>query len=70
LYDGGSPALISEQRAVITINVIRNLNAPVFANASYSRTIRKDVSFGSSVATITATDADGQVTLTASLTYS
>ncbi|KAH3873286.1 hypothetical protein DPMN_036518 [Dreissena polymorpha] len=41
-----------------TINVLRNQFPPIFRNEPYSRTIQDTAVVGSSVLTITATDAD------------
>lgn len=70
LYDGGSPALISDNRALITVNVIRNLNAPVFVDAPYKKTIQKDIGFGTSVATVRADDPDAEVPTATPHSYS
>ena len=61
LYDGGSPSRPSESTASIRVNVVRNLNAPVFFNEPYAATVRKDLGFGNSVLTVQATDADPEV---------
>lgn len=54
--DGGSPP--RSATAIATINIQRNLNAPVFAQADYNRTIYENQQVGLDIVTITATDAD------------
>lgn len=57
-YDSRSP----ESSAVtvnITVNVYRNQNAPVFANAAYSMQIDDIYPIGNIILNVTATDQDG-----------
>ena len=61
LYDGGTPPKRSERTAVLTVDVIRNKNAPQFINSTYKAVIRKDLGFGNSVAKVFAVDADPEV---------
>ncbi|KAL8559117.1 hypothetical protein ACOMHN_046165 [Nucella lapillus] len=59
--DTGVPQLTSISPAAVTVNVVRNLNAPVFTQPSYSTPIDNSLSVGSNVFTVTALDADSQV---------
>ena len=61
LFDGGTPSRRSEQTAILTVNVVRNKNAPQFVDAPYEATIRKDLGFGNSVAKVIANDDDPEV---------
>ncbi|XP_035826838.1 protocadherin Fat 4-like [Aplysia californica] len=45
--------------ATVTINVIRNPNAPVFELPSYSETVRESLAAGSLILPLTARDLDG-----------
>ena len=45
-------------RVTVTINIIRNDNAPVFINEPYGGTISSAIGVGTSLLTVTATDAD------------
>ena len=60
--DGGQPALVRTQ--ILTVNVLRNEKAPVFANGQYSPSILETHPVGSTVAKVTATDGDAKVRLT------
>ncbi|KAJ8316548.1 hypothetical protein KUTeg_005899, partial [Tegillarca granosa] len=55
--DLGSPALTSVPVTVV-INIRRNRFPPVFQNEPYSRALGANVQIGTSVVTVTATDAD------------
>ncbi|GFR89571.1 protocadherin Fat 4 [Elysia marginata] len=57
--DGGNPAETAV--ALVTINVLRNLFAPVFVETSYEVTIFETRDLGSSFLTVRATDADNRV---------
>lgn len=54
--DGGSPPRSATATAVI--NILRNLNAPVFNPKSYTATIIETHQVGYDIVTVTATDAD------------
>ena len=56
--DGGSPQQVSIQNAQVTINVIRNLNPPVFQNLPYETTVPFFVNNGVEVYNVLATDID------------
>ena len=56
--DGGNPQQVSTQNAQVTINVIRNLNAPVFQNQPYETTVPFFVNNGVQVYDVLATDID------------
>ena len=58
--DNGSPQLESASIPV-TINVRRNQFPPVFQNEPYSRAITSSVGTGTSILSVTATDADNFV---------
>ncbi|WAQ96421.1 FAT4-like protein [Mya arenaria] len=57
--DYGTPRIQSNDFATVTITVIRNENCPVFQNTPYSTDISQSVATGTSVFSVTATDADG-----------
>ena len=61
VQDGGFPAKIGDQRAELTIKVIRNKFTPTFEESSYSASIRQDLGFGNSVIMVSAVDQDEQV---------
>lgn len=54
--DGGSPPRSATATAII--NILRNLNAPVFNPKSYTATIDETRQVGVDIVTVTATDAD------------
>ena len=56
--DFGTPQLQTVSAAVVTINVVRNDNGPVFQNVPYSRGISQNTVSVTSVFQVTATDAD------------
>ena len=56
--DFGTPQLQTVSAAVVTINVVRNDNGPVFQNIPYNRGISQNTVSGTSVFQVTATDAD------------
>lgn len=60
--DNGSPQLESASIPV-TINVRRNQFPPVFQNEPYSRAITSSVGTGTSILSVTATDADNFVSV-------
>ncbi|NXB51117.1 PCDGH protein, partial [Leucopsar rothschildi] len=55
--DGGDPARTGTARIRVTV-VDANDNAPVFSQAEYTVRVPEDVSVGSTLVTVTATDAD------------
>ncbi|XP_019645842.1 PREDICTED: protocadherin Fat 4-like [Branchiostoma belcheri] len=57
VYDGGSPSL--NATATVTVNVLDvNDNFPVFSSDPYVVSVYEDIAVGSTVAPVTATDAD------------
>ena len=58
-YDGGSPP--RSATAIATINILRNLNSPVFSPINYEETILETLQAGSFILQVTATDADRSV---------
>ena len=57
--DGGTPPRTST--TVVDITVIRNLNEPVFAQNNMRVSINDNLPAGSSIAQLSATDADDEV---------
>lgn len=55
--DNGCPARCSPIR-MLTVNVNRNRNRPVFVSASYTATISEEALYGSSVHAVSAQDLD------------
>ena len=64
--DGGNPQRLSVQNAQVTINVIRNLNPPVFQGQPYTTSVAFFVASGVEVYDVIATDADTVVSLVSS----
>ncbi|GFN78435.1 protocadherin fat 4, partial [Plakobranchus ocellatus] len=58
-FDSGFPVLTGETATVI-VNVIRNQNPPVFISEPYATQLSQNSFPGTSVITVTATDADTQ----------
>ncbi|KAJ8319081.1 hypothetical protein KUTeg_004172 [Tegillarca granosa] len=58
LQDGGNPPRVQQQTFVLTINIIRNVQPPVFFNTSYDVTINENLGIGSQVVTVSAQDLD------------
>ena len=56
--DGGSPTRSTTETVTITVSNA-NDNSPVFTGTPYTATLAEDVTTGTSVATVAATDADG-----------
>ena len=56
--DGGNPQRLSVQNAQVTINVIRNLNPPVFQAQPYTTSVAFFVANSIEVFDLVATDAD------------
>ena len=61
--DGGNPQRQSVQNAQVTINVIRNLNPPVFQAQPYTTSVPFIVANGIEVFDLLATDADTVVSV-------
>lgn len=62
LRDNGLPTPRSSQsNAVVTVNILRNENPPIFFNTTFSAQIFETVPAGTSVAQVTASDADVNV---------
>ena len=59
--DTGVPSLTSALPASVTVNVVRNLNPPLFTQAAYSVPINNSLPVGTEVIDLTAVDADTQV---------
>lgn len=57
--DFGSPALSGN--AVLTVNVLRNTQAPVFLTLNPTASVPQTLSVGSSVLLVSAEDGDAQV---------
>lgn len=58
--DGGSPSRTAT--AILTINVLQNLNAPIFPVQDVcANTISEETPAGTLVDTVTATDSDSKV---------
>ena len=51
----------SPSNAVVTVNILRNQNPPIFFNTTFSAQIPETVPAGTSVAAVTASDADANV---------
>ena len=62
--DGGTPA--KSATATVEIEVQRNLNAPVFSRASLAVSLPEIAPAGSSVTTVSASDADAAVSIISS----
>ena len=60
--DNGTPQLTSNT-VTVTINIRRNQFPPVFQNEPYTRAITSSSLAGTSIVTVTATDADTFVSL-------
>ncbi len=61
--DLGSPPLISNQNARVTVNVARNLNSPKFEATPYTATIDRNAATGTLVKQVRARDTDENVRL-------
>jgi len=57
-YDLGTPQRETNQRASVSVSILRNNNPPVFIFTPYSTTISKDQGTTNSIYTVTANDAD------------
>lgn len=55
-FDTAVQSQIAE--ALVSINMIRNENPPIFVNEPYTTTVPESISLGSSIYKISATDAD------------
>ena len=60
-YDSLNADLVASTS--VQINVLRNLNSPIFDQSSYSASVYDFVSVGSSVIDIGASDADTTVSI-------
>jgi hypothetical protein len=58
-YDNGYPALYDT--TVLTVNVNRNLQAPVFSQPNYNVTILESQTLGETIVSVLATDPDSLV---------
>ena len=59
VQDGGNPP--QRETGIVTVNMLRNLNAPKFDNENYERTILETLAVGGEVIEIIARDNDGKV---------
>lgn len=60
-YDGGNPP--HSATATVKINILRNLNQPIFTPQSYQRTIDETFPAGASVLSVTCFDRDRTVSM-------
>ncbi|KAL5018733.1 hypothetical protein ScPMuIL_004455 [Solemya velum] len=58
LADKGFPVLTAVNSATLTVNVVRNKNAPIFRNTPYGRALDRTTQVDQVVFTVTADDAD------------
>ncbi|KAH9514452.1 hypothetical protein Btru_025291 [Bulinus truncatus] len=56
--DQGTPPLSAPTTCTVTVNVYRDLYAPVFVNTPYDTTLNNNAVIGTTVVRVTATDAD------------
>ena len=54
---GGQPSLVSYAQVIVNV-ADTNDNPPIFSPASYAAEIEENMKIGSSILTVTATDAD------------
>ena len=59
MEDGGVPP--RSRTAILTVNMLRNLNAPQFVEGTYEAEIQETHNIGASVLRIRATDSDNKV---------
>ena len=59
--DGGEPARLSNESALLRVNVTRNRFAPRFNSSEYSARIRQDLGVGNGVVRLFASDDDPPV---------
>ena len=59
--DQGQPPRTATNQAVVNVTIIRNQQAPIFFSAEYRVTIQETASIGTSVQTVSASDADTSV---------
>ena len=59
--DGGLPARTSTVEVPVLVNVVRNVNGPVFVNSAVSREVSQTAQVGDTIAQVNAVDADGVV---------
>lgn len=63
LSDQGQPPRSASNQAVVNVTIIRNQQAPIFFSSEYRVTIQETASIGTSVQTVSASDADTNVSL-------
>lgn len=56
--DGGSPPRVAVNKGTLTVNVIRNNNAPQWQDLPYATTISQQSSVNNPVLIVSATDSD------------
>lgn len=66
-FDTAVQSQIAE--ALVSINMIRNENPPIFVSEPYTTTVPESISLGSSIYKISATDADNVSTEYFTLKY-
>lgn len=59
--DQGVPNRVSSQQATVRINILRNLNCPVFNNLPTNISISQSTGLGTRVYNVSATDLDTDV---------
>lgn len=59
--DQGVPNRVSSQQATVRINILRNLNCPVFNNLPANISISQSTGLGTRVYNVSATDLDTDV---------
>lgn len=59
--DGGTPSKSAE--SLVTINILRNLNAPIFNESEITRTVYEDAPLSDTIFTTFARDADRAVNI-------
>lgn len=63
LSDQGQPPRSASNQAVVNVTIIRNQQAPIFFSSEYRVTIQETASIGTSVQTVSASDADTNVSI-------
>lgn len=59
--DGGTPS--KSAMSLVTINILRNLNAPIFNESEITRTVYEDAPLSDTIFTTFARDADRAVNI-------
>lgn len=59
--DKGTPPRRSEKATRVTVNVVRNKNAPVFQKEPYSKQIKESAQADAFIMDVSASDADKRV---------